>query len=578
MSTDVTQLAKLMRERKEARGAPYILLLGSSLSLTPEVRRAVSESDDWTDFWQTISRRSVEERRAALREPLLQLGLQAGYDALARLLGAGYFGIVLTLNIDDALDNALRMLPAGEYHIWVHGTDRAAEISAALDRAAPPVKVIKLRGDINIYELPLTPEASFEFPDELEDAITALLSRDILIIGDLPHDYDVQRCLKRSGGALWIMQPREAELSDFLNRAKRRRERGELIAAPNFNDFFTALADALDLYEDSKRVGAGLTALTELMDTPEVRAAVVAFRTDFRAANARIEEMSVYKELHDLLHRLQFHCYNGIVQEAARFPNDEMAFDNLMDYELTLQNIIGDLRNVIADSEFGMSETAWIEDLVKAQVYLRGALDAEDGNQLKKTIWLLNRVLAVQPAQINTRLNTAARVLRLPNLVDALTRVRDSLVGLELAPAEMGKIQQFETGVTALAALNHSLAKRVEEHDQWQVVDLELRRIEAVMGQDMLELEMSWADLKTKTEQLLYGDSTAEWVIAFKADSDNLGRAITEQNPARVKRYFRRYRRRAGDRFYRVDMELKKLCEDLRQIGEPLTAVMRVIE
>ena len=75
----------------------------------------------------------------------------------------------------------------------------------------------------------------------------------------------------------------------------------------------------------------------------------------------------------------------------------------------------------------------------------------------------------------------------------------------------------------------------------------------------------------------LYADSPQEWTGAFKRDSDRLDDAISTENPGRVRRAFRRYRRQADVRFYQVDLDLKRLCEDLRRVGEPLSIVMREI-
>jgi hypothetical protein len=246
MDADIAQLAKMMRARRAAGVAPYTLLLGSSLSLTPAVRCAVCESEDWEAFWETVSRTSPAERRALMHEPLSQLDLQAGCDALAQLVGAGYFNVVLTLNVDDALDNALQTLPASEYRVWVHGEVPSQEIVTALDRPTPRIKVVKLHGDVNAYKLPLTPEATFEFPRDLEEAVTHRLRHDTVIVGDLPFDDDVHRCIKGGDGALWVIA---AEESDFLGRAKRFRKVGEVVAATEFNVFFTALAEALGLGE-----------------------------------------------------------------------------------------------------------------------------------------------------------------------------------------------------------------------------------------------------------------------------------------------------------------------------------------
>jgi hypothetical protein len=324
---------------------------------------------------------------------------------------------------------------------------------------------------------------------------------------------------------------------------------------------------------NSQSVRNSLYALTELMAAPEVRAAVVAFRTDFQAVCEQIDVVGNYKDLHDLLHTLEFQCYSGIVQEARRFPDDETALDILMDYELTLQQIVSDVREVAVRGTLATNETLWIKDLERTPEELRAAIENLETRQLKRAVWLINRVLAIQPSRINTSLNTAARALRLPALVKAMTCVRDNLTHGELDPE---KASQFKDGVEALANLERSLTILVHTHNDWQELDLELRRIEANLEQDIVELEMSWLDLKAMAESLC-DSSIDEWALSFKKDSENLDSAIAAQNPAKVKRYFRSYRRRAGERFYRVDVELKRLCGNLRIVGEPLTSVLRMI-
>jgi hypothetical protein len=139
------------------------------------------------------------------------------------------------------------------------------------------------------------------------------------------------------------------------------------------------------------------------------------------------------------------------------------------------------------------------------------------------------------------------------------------------------KIRQFQTGVEVLAELNGRLAALVIDHDFWQELDLELRRIEANLEKDSIELEMSWPDLKERTEVLFNPDGD-QWMLAFQQDSQNLDAALYAQNPVKIKRYFRMYRRRANEHFYQVDVTLKRLCEELREVGEPLASVLRIIE
>jgi hypothetical protein len=321
-----------------------------------------------------------------------------------------------------------------------------------------------------------------------------------------------------------------------------------------------------------ERVSQGLTALSELMQMSEVRAAVVTFCADFGAACQQIDVLSDHKQVHDLLHTMQIHCYHPIVQEAKRFPTDDMALDNLMDYELTLQGIVRDLQRAAEQESLASFEMSWIAELDRARQELHDALEDLEPQLLKRAVWRLKRVLAIQPSQVNTRLNDAARALRLPDLLHTLTAVRDHLATLDL---DRGKVHQFQAGVEALNKLNQALAELVESHDRWQVVDLELRRIEAAMGQDTMELEMSWPSLQELVEPLI--DVDREWTEGLRASTKALTEAIGQENPAKIRRSFWRYRRQAVDRFYRVDVDLKNLCEDLRQVGDPLNSVMDMI-
>jgi len=51
---------------------------------------------------------------------------------------------------------------------------------------------------------------------------------------------------------------------------------------------------------------AGLQALGDLIGrSPQMRAALFAFRADFQAACTQVDVLGDYKDLHDLLHRLQ---------------------------------------------------------------------------------------------------------------------------------------------------------------------------------------------------------------------------------------------------------------------------------
>jgi len=85
-------------------------------------------------------------------------------------------------------------------------------------------------------------------------------------------------------------------------------------------------------------VSRGLHALGDLIQHGAVRESVFTFRFRFENACQQIELLGTYKDLHDLLHTLQLHCYDRIIQEMRSFPGDDLTRDNLLDHEMTLQN------------------------------------------------------------------------------------------------------------------------------------------------------------------------------------------------------------------------------------------------
>jgi hypothetical protein len=319
----------------------------------------------------------------------------------------------------------------------------------------------------------------------------------------------------------------------------------------------------------------GLMALGELMNrSADVRSSVIAFQTDFKVVHEQLDRLGDYKDLHDLLHRLQFHCYNGIAQAATRFPHDQLTIDDLTDYALTLEGIVEELKQIAARPSMPKQELGWIDDVAVAKADLPKAIDTSDEKLLKKVIWSLNRILATQPVRINILLNQTARALRLPALLNALAIICKTLASLDL---DANKVTAFQSGVDALGELDQQLSSLVEDHDHWQVLDVELRLIEVSVDRDLDEFRMLWSDVKLRAEPL-YATYPDEWADALKRECSGLDEALNANNPAKLRRSFHSYHRRVTDHFFRVDVHLKALCGNMRKIGMPLASVLEMIQ
>ena len=321
-------------------------------------------------------------------------------------------------------------------------------------------------------------------------------------------------------------------------------------------------------------IGQDLQVLAQLMGQTNVRDLVATYRADFSAASRQIDLLSNYKALHDLLHKLQYRCYNVIVQEARRFPDDELALDNLLNYEVTLQDVVAGLHDVVAQSDFPANDITWIDDVVTTQRTLRQALEEMHPEPLRRVILLMRRILALQPSHINHRMNGAARALRLDNIVASLRAIHEALRPLGV---ESTRLRQLASGIEELRTFGAQLALLVDEHDQWQEVQRVLGRIEDMLVYDLSELEFSWPDLNRQVTTLC-NRYTGDWVTLFLQDSDQLQQALGTQNPVRIRSYFQRYRQRAGNRFFQLDTELKDLCTELRKVGESLASILQLLE
>ncbi|MBI3242754.1 MAG: hypothetical protein HYZ49_10725 [Chloroflexi bacterium] len=322
------------------------------------------------------------------------------------------------------------------------------------------------------------------------------------------------------------------------------------------------------------QAGAGLQALGELAGrSSAVRDAIVAFRTEFQEASHQIDVLGDYKDLHDLLHQLEFECYDVLLGAAATFPDDED--DSLIKYHLKLEDIADQLQEVNGRGFVARQDTVWIQRLAVLPADLDRALNTTDKKLLDNVLRRIKQTLDIQPSQINTRLNTTARALRLPALVQALAQVRDNLSAQP--DLDSDKVSQFHRGVDALVNISGTLTALIDDHDGWQAVEALLKRIEDMMEADTQELEMSWPDLKTMSAPLC-SRRTDKPAIAFLKEAATLEETIASANPDRIRKSFLSYRTRAGQLFYRIDVDLKRLCGELRKVGEPLASVLRMTE
>ncbi len=327
---------------------------------------------------------------------------------------------------------------------------------------------------------------------------------------------------------------------------------------------------------DSDRAATAFDILRELMEIPLIKTAVIKFKIEFAAISEQLEILATYKDLHDLLHNLEFQCYQGILREARHFPEDFTSMSILESYGQNLQDIIADIESIIAQKNTASAGVTWHQDLTQALNLLQNAIEQEDKRMLQKAIWFINRIIASEPMQINNYLVSTSRVLRLPSLVKAMSSILNKIIDSQL---DSSKINKFKDSVTSLSKLDRTLKSFVSSHDSWQRIDVELRRIETVTANtsDLFELEMSWSDLKEEVARQ-YQDCQESWAVALQKAAERLDLEISTPNSLKVKQCFNYYRNLASQRFNKVDRELRNFCGNLREVGKTLDYLLEMME
>ena len=361
--------------------------------------------------------------------------------------------------------------------------------------------------------------------------------------------------------------------ADFIDARKRAEEMQRLLRAMKTHE---NLNDALPIRTKyaSEYASEGLQALADLMHDADVRDTVAEFKTVFRDTRRQVEVVYNYKDLHDQLHDIQLQCYAPIVRETERFPIDPIAVTVVTNSRETLESRIANISEITQRANYLASERADLQSLQQVLATLDTALTELDAALLKKTTQKLSRVLTLQPSRVNAKLVTAAGNLHLESLVAAMQKISQRLTELH---AHADKVRQFSDGVRALETLHTALTALIQEHDLWQVVDNRFNLLATEIEQEVDSLGDSWNDVR-QIAAPLYEKKLEAWAEKYRLLEERLLKAIAEHNPIQARMQFDLCRGRAVDRFFQVDGSLKRSCENLRKIGDPLAAVLQSYE
>jgi hypothetical protein len=231
------------------------------------------------------------------------------------------------------------------------------------------------------------------------------------------------------------------------------------------------------------------------------------------------------------------------------------------------------------------SKVRWIQHAIEAQTSLQQALrEAQDDPQnasLKKTIILLGRTMS-HLSLVNEHLQTAASGIGgivgsqhlLDDLVQAMSTIDEEVRKLKGFEAE--KVAQFNIGAHRLPELNKSFSQLLDDHDQWQFIDHDLRELEHKEGA-IEALTIIWPSVKRQIMPLLAPNGADLEEELLRIYGEKIDKALLEKQSGEAQYWVRSYRRQVVEQFQQVDGSLLESCNDLCNLCDPLDKILEVL-
>jgi hypothetical protein len=293
------------------------------------------------------------------------------------------------------------------------------------------------------------------------------------------------------------------------------------------------------------------------------------------AVSQQVATLFAYKSRNECLHALQMQLSKRSTSGAAATPGaslgDLAECRQKMEFALTSARIC--VEPLGWSPEVVKPENGWIDALQDHATRLQSQLAApgEAKERLDTALLIFDDVLHLirqHLVRLNQRIFDTANDLSLTALLAAMP---------DLIQAE----DYFEQFKTAIRELNPTVLARTLVHKFWQDTDKEISLMEDILDTPSAETHRfreHWVTLRRRILWLAALEANAEWAQKVAAEAENIDDQLAAEAADDVIRpTFETLRSFAKYRFFAVDDALKKDCDSLRRINEPLKSMLEEI-
>lgn len=293
-------------------------------------------------------------------------------------------------------------------------------------------------------------------------------------------------------------------------------------------------------------------------------------RAVLESSRRQIRPMSDFKEAHDLLQEVEL-AYRPLwdhIHDADRLlAPQQVRWRPLQRGCLELSAKLREIREFLDRALFGDEESCWKEDLDQVAQDLTGSFETRELERFAAAIQVVGEIVSRHLSRMNDQLIGALRTFDLSGLVENLAGLWQSL-----GPAD----RPLPPAIEVLRATAIGLAQLRAAHDELQRLDNELRSEETRIWSDLPRFRSNWNNRLIRRLEAAR-KCLSEPLLATRLG--DCGRALqaaieTAVGPEPVVDAFLSLRSETLQSFSRVDHDLRRVCESLRDTDGPLAAIL----
>lgn len=375
---------------------------------------------------------------------------------------------------------------------------------------------------------------------------------------------DGERCL----AALYCGLPGNFELREWIRRYR--------------PDLFGLVSEQLfvgerDEYEKGRHVGR----VDRVKQKVDALAGFVRLSDAQRRLSEKmldqLDELTVYKSLHDALHQMQIRTLADLDQVLNRdyTPEqvDEIVFGHVQDLELARVKLEGQFALMPRLASAGGPYSTLIGDLDQVVELLTADGSAAPG-AYRKALFRLRSLLRWNMPLLDDQLVGTAAAIPFSELADQLDSLGRPEGGPALPPDRLAALQSV---CETLRAIDRRLAWRRDVHQFWQRVDAILWQAETALRGDVYaeDLGFMWEDLQELTDKIEQ-INPGQWAKQLQAQSKIViasGINAPQSPSVQLRSAFRGYAKIARMTFLKADWTMLQDCQELKGLRAPIKAL-----